>query len=188
MLKKISIGLGGLFALLSIVIAGQPATFHVERSITMAAPPEAAFAHVNDLHAWAAWSPWEKLDPAMKRTYDGAPAGLGAKYAWIGNKEVGEGRMTIEKSEPGKLIRIKLEFLKPFEASNTATFTFEKTKAGNKTTWAMDGKNTFVGKAMSVVMDMDKMLGPDFERGLASLKAEAEADAKAPTVANNLTR
>jgi hypothetical protein len=184
MLKKTLIGLGALLALLSIVIALQPATFHVERSITMAAPPEAAFARVNDLHAWTAWSPWEKLDPGMKRTYDGTPAGVGAKYAWIGNKDIGEGRMTIEKSDPGRLISVKLEFLKPFEATNTATFTFERTPAGNKTTWAMDGNNNFVSKAMGLVMHVDKMIGPDFERGLNSLKAAAEADAKVPAVAN----
>ena len=184
MLKKILIGLGALLALMLIVISLQPATFHVERSITMAAPPEAAFAQVNDLHAWGAWSPWEKLDPALKRTYDGAPAGIGAKYAWVGNKDVGEGRMTVEKSEPGKLVGIKLEFLKPFEATNTATFTFEKTPDGNKTTWAMDGNNNFISKAMCLVMDMDKMIGPDFERGLASLKTAAEAVAKTPTIAN----
>src|SRR5687767_15081963 len=117
MLKKILIGLGAALALLLIVIALQPATFHVERSITIAAPPEAAFAQVNDFHAWGAWSPWEKLDPGMKRSYEGAPAGVGAKYAWIGNDEVGEGRMTIEKSMPGSLVAIKLEFLKPFEAT-----------------------------------------------------------------------
>jgi hypothetical protein len=184
MLKKILIGLGALLALLLIVISLQPATFHVERSITMAAPPEAAFAQVNDLHAWGAWSPWEKLDPAMKRTYEGATAGVGAKYAWVGNEDVGEGRMTVEKSDPGKLVGIKLEFLKPFEATNSATFTFERTPEGNKTTWSMDGNNNFISKAMGLVMDMDKMIGPDFERGLASLKIAAEADAKPPTIAN----
>jgi Polyketide cyclase / dehydrase and lipid transport len=183
MLKKILIGLGAALALLLIVIAMQPATFHVERSITMAASPEAAFAQVNDFHAWSAWSPWEKLDPTMKRSYDGAPAGVGAKYAWVGNKEVGEGRMTIEQSEPGK-IAIKLEFLKPFAATNSATFTFAKTPEGNKTTWAMDGNNNFISKAFHLVMDMDKMIGPDFERGLAGIKTAAEAAPKpAPGVA-----
>ena len=137
------------------------ATFHVERSLSMNAPPEAAFAQVNDFHAWHAWSPWEKMDPAMKRTFDGAPAGVGAKYAWVGNKDVGEGRMTIEESSPSK-IAIKLEFLKPFEATNTATFTFTKTPEGSKTTWAMDGNNNFFSKAMSLFMNMDKMIGPDF--------------------------
>jgi hypothetical protein len=182
MLKKILIGVAAALALLLVVIAVQPATFHVERSLTMAAPPEAAFAQVNDFHAWSAWSPWEKLDPAMKRTYDGAPAGVGAKYAWVGNKDVGEGRMTIEHSDPST-IAIKLEFLKPFEATNTATFTFTKTPEGTKTTWAMDGNNNFISKAFSLVMNMDKMIGPDFERGLAGIKTAAEAAAKAPSVA-----
>ena len=177
MLKKILIGVAAVLALLVIVIALQPATFHIERSVTMTAPPEAALAQVNDFHAWSAWSPWEKLDPNMTRSYDGAPAGVGAKYAWVGNKEVGEGRMTIEKSSPAQVV-IKLEFLKPFQATNTATFTFVKTPEGNKTTWAMDGSNNFVGKAFHLVMNMDKMIGPDFERGLAGMKAAAEAAAK----------
>ena len=183
MLKKILIGVAAALALLVIVILMQPATFHIERSIDMAAPPEAAFAQVNDFHAWSAWSPWEKLDPSMKRSYDGAPAGVGAKYAWVGNKQVGEGRMTIEQSEPARVV-IKLEFLKPFAATNTATFTFVKTPEGNKTTWAMDGEKNFVAKAFHLVMNMDKMIGPDFERGLASMKAVAEAAPKAaPSVA-----
>jgi hypothetical protein len=180
MLKKILIGVGAGLVVLVGVISVQPATFHVERSATMAAPPEAVLAQVNDFHAWAAWSPWEKLDPHMKRSYDGAPSGAGAKYAWVGNKEVGEGRMTIEKSAPTE-VAIKLEFLKPFEATNTATFTFQKTPEGTKTTWAMDGKNNFVSKAMHLVMNMDKMIGPDFERGLASMKTLAETAAKMPT-------
>jgi hypothetical protein len=182
MLKKILMGVGAALLLLVLVIALQPATFHIERSITMSASPEAAFAQVNDFHAWSAWSPWEKLDPSMKRSYDGAPSGTFAKYAWVGNKEVGEGRMTIEKSEPTQ-IQIKLEFLKPFTATNTATFTFAKTAEGSKTTWAMDGNNNFVCKAFHLVMDMDKMLGPDFERGLAAMKTAAEAAPKTPSVA-----
>lgn len=184
MLKKILIGLGALLALLVLTIALQPATFRIERSITMAAPPEAAFAQVNDFRKWTAWSPWEKLDPNMKRSYEGAAAGVGARYAWVANGDVGEGRMTIEKSTPGALVAIKLEFLKPFEATNSASFTFAKTAEGNKTTWAMEGNNNFVGKAMGLFMNMDQMVGADFERGLAAMKAVAEAEAKAPTVAN----
>jgi hypothetical protein len=168
---------GAALALLVVVIQMQPATFHIERSIVMAAPPEAAFAQVNDFHAWSAWSPWEKLDPNLKRSYDGPRTGVGAKYAWVGNKEVGEGRMTIEQSSPGAIVVIKLEFLKPFAATNTATFTFTKTAEGTKTTWAMDGNSNFISKAFHLVMNMDKMLGPDFERGLASMKAAAEATA-----------
>ncbi|HVY29049.1 MAG TPA: SRPBCC family protein [Polyangiaceae bacterium] len=182
MLKKTLIGVTAALAGLLVVIALQPATFHIERSITMTAPPEAAFAQVNDFHAWRAWSPWEKLDPQMQRSFDGARAGEGAKYAWVGNKEVGEGRMTIEKSEPTQ-IQIKLELLKPFAATNKATFTFAKTAEGTKTTWAMDGNNNFISKAFHLVMDMDKMIGPDFERGLSAMKVAAETSAKTPSVA-----
>ncbi|HKY37404.1 MAG TPA: SRPBCC family protein [Polyangiaceae bacterium] len=185
MLKKILIGLGAAIALLVIVILLQPAKFRIERSITMAAPPDAAFAQVNDFHAWVKWSPWEKLDPNLKRSYEGPSSGAGAKYAWVGNEDVGEGRMTIEKSNAPSEIQIKLEFFKPFEAKNTTIFTFAKTAEGNKTTWAMEGENNFAGKAMSLFMNMEKMVGPDFEKGLASMKNEAEAAAKAsPSAAN----
>jgi len=182
MLKKILLGLAAVLVVLMVVVAVQPSEFHVERSIAMAAPPEAAFAQVNDFHAWRAWSPYEKLDPNMKRSYDGPTSGVGAKYAWQGNKDIGEGRMTIEKSEPS-VIGIKLEFLKPMQATNQATFKFTKTAEGNRTTWSMDGKNNFIGKAFCLVMDMDKMVGADFERGLSNMKARAEAAAKNPVAA-----
>lgn len=182
MWKKIAIGAGGVLLVLCVVIAMQPPTFHLERSTTIAAPADAVFAQVNDFHNWSKWSPWEKLDPSMKRSYEGAPAGVGAKYAWVGNKEVGEGRMTIEHSDPSR-IEIKLEFLKPFTATNQATFTFASTPEGTKTTWAMDGSNNFVSKAFHLVMDMDKMVGGDFERGLAGMKTAAEAAAKASSTA-----
>jgi hypothetical protein len=182
MLKKILLGVAAALLVLVIVIALQPATFHVERSVTIAAPPPAVVAQVNDFHAWRAWSPWEKLDPNLKRSYEGPPAGVGAKYAWVGNNDVGEGRMTIEKSEPSQ-IAIRLEFLKPFAATNTATFTFAKDDASTKTTWAMDGKNNFMSKAFHLVMDMDKLIGADFERGLAAMKVAAETSARSPSVA-----
>lgn len=181
MLKKILIGIGAVLALLVIVIAVQPSTFRVERSIDMNAPPEAAFAQVNDFRAWSKWSPWEKLDPNLKRSFDGAEAGVGAKYAWVGNDEVGEGRMTIEQSREPSSIRIKLEFLKPFAATNQTHFTFAKTPEGNKTTWTMEGESGFISKAFSLVMNMDELVGNDFEKGLAALKANAEAAAKTPT-------
>ncbi len=179
MLKKVLIGVAAAILLLLVVIATRPATFHIERSATMPVAPESAFAQVNDFHAWSAWSPWEKLDPNMKRTHGGAPSGVGATYAWLGNDEVGEGRMTIEKSEPGKLVQIKLEFLKPFAATNTATFSFSPSGNGTKVTWAMDGNNSFVSKAFHMVMDMDKLIGSDFEKGLAAMKAAAETAPKA---------
>jgi hypothetical protein len=184
MLKKILIGLGAVLALLLIVIALQPAEFRIERSITMNAPPEAAFAQVNDFHGWSKWSPWEKLDPSLKRSYEGPTSGTGAKYAWVGNDDVGEGRMTIEKSQEPSQIDIKLEFIKPFAATNTTIFTFARTPEGNKTTWAMEGENSFMGKAFGLLMDMDSLVGKDFEKGLAAMKTAAESAPKAPTLAN----
>jgi hypothetical protein len=174
MAKKILIGVIGLIAVLLIVVATRPSTFRVERSITVAAPPETVFAQVNDFHAWDAWSPWAKLDPQMKTTYEGPAAGTGASYAWAGNDKVGEGRMAIESSERPSRIDIKLVFLKPWAATNTTVFMFAPAPEGTKVTWAMEGHNDFMGKAASLFMNMDAMVGGDFERGLAALKAVAE--------------
>jgi len=178
MLKKILLGVAAVIVLFTIVVMTRPATFHIERSIGVAAPPAAVFAQVNDFHTWAAWSPWEKLDPQMKKTFEGPATGVGSMYAWTGNDKVGEGKMTIQKSDPPSQVLIKLEFLKPFAATNTATFTFAPAPEGSKVTWAMDGENNFVAKAFSMFMDMDKMVGGDFEKGLAELKTIAETSAK----------
>lgn len=161
-------------AIFCTVVALQPAHYHVERSATVNAPAITVFNQVNDFHKWDAWSPWAKLDPNMKTTFEGAPAGNGAVYSWVGNSDVGEGRMTITDSKPGELIKIKLEFIKPFAATNATVFTFKP--QGNQTavTWTMDGDNNFVGKAFSLVMNMDKMVGGDFEKGLAQMKTVAE--------------
>lgn len=187
MVRKILVGVVSVLAVLAVVVALQPATFHIERSILVRAPSDFAYAQVNDFHAWRAWSPWEKLDPQMARTYSGEASGTGASYAWRGNKEVGEGRMTIERSEPAQIV-LKLEFLKPFAATNTATFSFTPGSQGTKVTWAMDGRNTFLTKAMHLVMDMDKLVGKDFERGLEALKAAAEASAKSEREAANAVK
>jgi len=144
----------------------------------MAAPPATVFAQVNDFHKWEAWNPWAKIDPAMKETYEGAPAGVGAVYTWAGNNEVGTGRMTISESRPGELVRIKMEFLKPFAATHTAEFAFKPEGDGTAVTWSMFGKNDFLAKAMCLFMDMDKMGGGMFEKGLADMKAVAEAAPK----------
>lgn len=167
-----------VIALFVIFVATRPPAFHIERSIAIAAPPENAFAQVNDFHAWTAWSPWEKMDPQLKRTYAGAASGTGAVYEWSGNNKVGEGRMTIEKSDRPSLISIKLEFIRPFAATHTATFTFAPGNEGTKVTWAMDGRNNFMAKAFTLFMNMDKMVGGDFERGLAALKTVAESASK----------
>jgi len=133
---------------------------------------------VNDFHNWEAWSPWAKLDPAAKATFEGPSTGTGAIFKWAGNKEVGEGSMTITESRPSDLIRIKLEFLRPFEATNSAEFTFKP--EGNRTavTWSMEGKNNFIAKAVCLFMNMDKMVGGQFEQGLAQMKAVVEAAPK----------
>ena len=157
-----------------IIVALRPAQFRIERSTTIAAPPATVFAQVNDFHNWNAWSPWAKLDPAMKETYDGPDKGVGAKYAWEGNNKVGQGRMTILESNPHSLIRTKLEFLKPFACTNTGEFFFNPQGNETRVIWAMTGENTFMGKAFGLVMNMDKLIGADFEKGLASMKALAE--------------
>jgi hypothetical protein len=179
MVKKIAIGLVVVLALLAAFIASRPAAFHVERSRELPVPPAAAFAQVNDFHAWAAWSPWEKLDPAMQKTFAGPASGVGAEYGWKGNDKVGEGKMTLTASEPAQKVGIRLEFIKPFAAVNQTGFTFAPTAQGTKVTWAMDGENNFIGKAFCLVMDMDKTIGGDFERGLAGLEAAAKASVAA---------
>lgn len=176
--RKILIGAVLLFFVFIIVVSTRPSTFHIERSMSIAAPPEVAFAEVNDFHRWAKWSPFENLDPQMTKTFEGPASGPGASYAWKGNDKAGEGRMTIEKVQQGALISIKLQFLKPFPATNTATFTFAPEGTGSRVTWAMDGNNNFMSKLFQMFMNMDKMVGPDFERGLASLKTVAETAAK----------
>ncbi|MBE7464406.1 MAG: SRPBCC family protein [Planctomycetes bacterium] len=179
MLKKVLIGLALAVVLFLALVALQPADFRVSRSTSVSAPPAAAFDQVNDFRRWVAWSPWAKRDPQMKTTYSGAESGVGSVYEWAGNDEVGEGRMTILESKPGELISIKLEFLKPFEATNTAEFTFKAEGDGALVTWSMFGKNGFMGKAIHLFMDMDKMVGGDFEKGLVQLKMAAEASAQA---------
>jgi hypothetical protein len=159
-----------------LYVVTRPAKFRIERSIAISAPPERAFVHVNDFRNWVGWSPWEKMDPSMKKTFDGAVAGTGSVYTWAGNSKVGEGRMTIERSETPSLVGLKLEFLKPWQATNATTFSFVPAAGGTKVTWAMEGENrTFGAKAFAVVMNMDKLVGRDFEKGLASLKTLSES-------------
>ncbi len=175
MLKIILIALAVIVVVFVVIVAVQPSDFRITRSATIAAPPEAVFAQVNGLHNWEAWSPWAKLDPAAKSTYEGPAAGVGAAFTWAGNNKVGEGRMTITESRPNESVRFKLDFLKPFKATNTAEFTFKP--EGNQTavTWSMYGKNSFIGKAVGLFINCDKMVGGQFEQGLAQMKSVAEA-------------
>jgi hypothetical protein len=177
MTKKILIAIGAIVVVFLIVVALQPAEFRVVRSASMSAPPPAVFEQVNDLHKWAAWSPWEKLDPALKRTYEGPAAGTGAIYRWVGNNKVGEGSMTITESRPSDLIRIKLEFLQPFASTADTEFTFKPEGNQTEVTWSMAGKNNFMAKAMCLFMNMDKMVGGQFEQGLAQMKSLVETAA-----------
>ncbi len=175
MIARIVIGLAVLVVIFIIVVATRPADFRVTRTATISAPAATVFAQVNDLHKWEAWNPWLKLDPACKMTYEGPSAGVAAGYTWAGNNKVGEGHMVITESRPNELIRLNLEFLKPFKAKNTAEFTFKPDGNQTAVSWSMSGKKNFMFKAMGLFMDTDKMVGGDFERGLATLKSVAEA-------------
>ena len=150
----------------------------VSRSAKISAPPEKVFPHVNDLQAWEAWSPWAKLDPNAKNSFEGAASGVGAAMSWDGNKKVGAGRMTISESKPCELIRTRLEFIKPFKAINTAEFTFKPDGNQTTVTWSMSGKNNFFFKVFSLFVDCDKLVAKDFEKGLAAMKSVAEAAAR----------
>src|SRR2546426_1980279 len=156
MLTKVLIALAVVVVVFVVVVATRPSEYRVARTVTISAPAPAVFAQVNDFHKWDAWNPWAKMDPAMKQTYGGAPAGTGAVYTWTGNKEVGEGRMTLTESRPHELIRIDLEFLKPFAATSTAEFTFKPDGDQTAVSWRMAGKINFVAKVIHRVVDMEK--------------------------------
>ncbi len=176
MLKALKIiGIIVVVAVLAVVgiAATKPDSFEVKRSADIAAPPEKIAASLSDFHSWQAWSPWEKVDPAMKKTFSGPPSGVGSVYEWSGNAKAGAGRMEITEASPAK-VTIKLDFLKPFEAHNFVDFVLEPKGESTHVTWVMRGKNNFIGKVMQVFVSMDKMIGKDFEAGLATLKSVAE--------------
>ncbi|NUM78368.1 SRPBCC domain-containing protein [candidate division KSB1 bacterium] len=175
MFKKILIGLAVIIVALLGYAATKPDTFRVERSASIKAAPETIFAHLNDFRSWGNWSPWEKLDPAMQRTFSGAAVGTGAVYEWKGNSEVGAGRMEILESSPSSKLNIKLNFTEPFEAQSTSEFSLTPEGDATKITWVMQGPNQFIGKVMSIFVNMDTHVGKDFETGLANLKTLAEA-------------
>ena len=152
----------------------QPDSFSVRRAASIQAPPEKIFPLINDFARWSAWSPYEKKDPAMKRSFSGPTAGKGAVYAWEGNGEVGKGRMEIADAEAPSRVTLKLDFVKPFEAHNRVDFTLEPKGGATEVTWAMNGPLPFVSKVITLFVDMDRMVGGDFEAGLANLKALAE--------------
>jgi uncharacterized protein YndB with AHSA1/START domain len=174
MLKIIVIVVVVIVAGLLIYASTKPDTFSFVRKLKINATPEKVFAEVNDFNRWKSWSPWETKDPAMERTFSGAASGVGAAYEWNGDKNVGQGRMEITESDAPQKIIIKLDFFKPFEAHNIAEFTFTKEGDGTLVTWEMHGPQIFMSKLMCIFMDMEKMVGKDFEAGLTNLKKLAE--------------
>ena len=168
-----------IFSVLPLIIALQPNEFKVSRSLLMTAPPSRIFAEVNDLHRWKAWSPWAKLDTDAKETYEGAQSGVGAVMHWDGNMQVGKGSMTIIENKDNEFVRFRLNFLKPMENASRAEFTFKEQGGKTLVTWSMYGKNNFIGKAMSLVFNCEKMVGGQFEKGLASLQTVVETPAPA---------
>jgi uncharacterized protein YndB with AHSA1/START domain len=174
MIESLVIVVAVLIASLLIYAATRPDTFRVERSAIINAPPEKIFPLINDFRKWEPWSPWEKVDPAVKRSYSGAASGEGAVYEWSGNKNIGQGRMEIVESSSPSKIKLRIDFIKPFEAHNTIEFTLVPQGDSTRVTQAMYGPSPFISRLMSVFCSMDKMVGKKYEEGLANLKALSE--------------
>lgn len=175
MLKKILVAGAVFLVVLLAIIAMQPKDYQVSRTATMAAEPAVIFDQINDFHKWIAWSPWQKLDPNAKNTFEGPSAGKGAIFKWEGNSQIGQGQMTLKESKPNERILIDLEFIKPMAGKSLTEFTFKPVTGGTEVTWSMSGENNFVGKAICLVMNMDKAVGPAFKEGLDSIKKIVEA-------------
>lgn len=176
MWKKVLIGLGVALGALVVVIVMQPSTYKIERTTVVAAPPAAVFPHVADFKAFKAWSPWEGVDPNLKTTITGEPSTVGHKYAWKGNADAGEGSMTVMAVKPLERVDVDLMFLAPFESKAKTYYLLVPEGEGTKVTWGMNGDNDFMGKAFGLLMDMEGMIGADYDKGLAALKKTVEAD------------
>jgi len=174
MLRKIALVVVLAIAVLLVFAATRPDTFRVERTARIEAPAEKIFPLIDDFHRWGAWSPYEKLDPGMKRSFGGAASGKGATYAWQGNGQAGAGRMEIVESAPSSKVAIQLDFIEPFEGHNMAEFTLQPQGGATQVTWAMHGPSPYVARLMGIFFNMDRMIGKDFEAGLANLKAATE--------------
>lgn len=173
-MKRIFLVLGVVLAIFVAYVATRPGVYKVERSLVMNASVSEVFPRVVIFRKWTTWSPWANLDPGMKVEYSGPKGGVGSVYYWKGNDRVGEGRMTMTGALKDQLVEIKLEFIKPWEQTSKTTFTFQPEGSGTKVTWSMTGERDFVGKLFGLFMDMDKMVGPDFEKGLLALKTQAD--------------
>jgi carbon monoxide dehydrogenase subunit G len=174
MFKKIAVVIAVLVGGVLVYAATRPDALHVQRTAAIKAPPEKIFALINDFHSWGAWSPYEKIDPAMKRAYSGAANGEGAVYEWEGNSQVGQGRMEITDTAHPSRVTIKLDFAKPLEGHNIAEFALVPQGDSTIVTWTMDGPTPYIGKLIGVFMNMDSMIGTAFETGLGNLKAIVE--------------
>jgi uncharacterized protein YndB with AHSA1/START domain len=175
MITKLVIVVVVLLAALLGFAATRPDTLRVQRALSIKAPPDKIFPFIVDFHRWSLWSPWEKLDPAMKRTYRGAANGKGAVYDWEGNSQVGAGRMEIVEASPPSRVTVTLDFVRPFEGHNTAEFTLHRRGDSTDVAWIMTGRNAYVAKLMGVFVNMDRMIGKYFEAGLANLKTATES-------------
>jgi uncharacterized protein YndB with AHSA1/START domain len=173
-LKRLAIGLVLLAGAAAVVVWLQPDDYRLTRSAVIAAPASAVFAKVNDLNRWEDWSPWAKLDPNAKVTFDGPSAGVGAVFRWDGNDKVGAGTMTIIESRPNERVATRSDFVKPFEGTSRSDFIFSQMGQETNVIWTMTGTHNFISKAMCLVMSMEAMLGPDVERGLVQLKDAVE--------------
>ena len=180
MIIDIVIVLALVIGVLFVVAALRPAEFRVSRKGLVSAPADVVFPHVNNLHNWEAWSPWAKLDPAAKTTYSGPAEGKDAAFSWSGNNKIGEGKMTITESRPRELVRFQLDFLRPFKATNTAEFTFKPAGDQTEVTWNMSGKCNFVARLFGLFVNCDKMVGAQFEKGLADLNTTVRAGSSVP--------
>lgn len=180
MTQKILIGLIATIGSFLALILLQPSEHSVSRTVKMSAAAPDIFAQIDDFHRWQAWSPWAKRDPKAKASFDGPASGKGAVFAWSGNNEVGEGRMTLTESRPSESVRIKTDFVKPFVGTSYSDFSLKPAGGGTSVSWTMSGQNDFIAKAIFLFVSMDKVLGGEMEKGLASIKALVEADAKKP--------
>ncbi|MBX7055940.1 MAG: SRPBCC family protein [Pyrinomonadaceae bacterium] len=182
MLKKVLLSaiviISAIVALFCVIAAFQPEDFRITRSATIKAPPARVFEQIDDFHKWESWSPWAKIDPTMRSTYSGSEKGVGAAYAWSGNGDAGEGKMTILESKPPDHLKIDLEFTAPFAAKNLIEFSLAAEGDNTNVTWSMTGKRNFGMKAFSLLVNMDKLVGSDFEKGLAQLRSTVESGNK----------
>jgi hypothetical protein len=178
MLKKILIALAAIIAVFLIVVALQPSEFKVERSATISAAPAAVFDQVNDFHKWEAWSPWAKLDPNAKISFEGPPSGTGTIMTWDGNDKVGQGKMTLTESKPGELVKINVDFVRPFEGSSTSQFAFKPDGDQTAVAWTMESHHNFLAKAMCLVFNGKKMMQGEMDKGLANMKSVVEGTSK----------